>query len=107
MSVSPNDLAFLDDHHSAAMITVADGVAKVARVGIAVVDGRIWSSGTEGRKRTARLRADPPCTLYVHDPRPAWGALETTVAILDGPDAPELNLRMFRQMQGRPTGSLS
>jgi hypothetical protein len=28
------------------------------------------------------------------------------VTILDGPDAPEQNLRLFREMQGRPTGPL-
>jgi hypothetical protein len=27
--------------------------------------------------------------------------------MLDGPDAPELNLRLFRVMQGRPIGPLS
>lgn len=32
---------------------------------------------------------------------------EATVTILDGPDAPELNLRLFRQMQGKPSGPLS
>ena len=29
------------------------------------------------------------------------------MTILDGPDAPELSLRLFRTMQGRPTGTLS
>ena len=102
------DLEFLADHHSAAMITVgADGVAEAARVGVALVDGRLWSSGTEDRVRTRRLRADPRCTLFVFDSGFAWLALETTVTILDGPDAPVLNLRLFRQMQGRPTGPLS
>jgi len=33
--------------------------------------------------------------------------LETTVTILDGPDAAALNLVLFRQMQGKPTGPLS
>ncbi|HEX3623537.1 MAG TPA: hypothetical protein VHT97_14580, partial [Acidimicrobiales bacterium] len=32
---------------------------------------------------------------------------ETTVTIDDGPDMPEKNLRLFRQMQGRPDGPLS
>lgn len=34
-------------------------------------------------------------------------ALETTVTIADGPDAPALNLRLFREMQARPTGPLA
>jgi hypothetical protein len=53
------------------------------------------------------LRRDPRCTLYVHDPGYAWLALETSATILDGPDAPELSLRLFRVMQDRPTGPLS
>jgi len=34
-------------------------------------------------------------------------ALETTVTILDGPDAPAQNLELFRVMQSKPTGPLS
>jgi Pyridoxamine 5'-phosphate oxidase len=108
MKLSDSELAFLADHHSAAMITVEpDGVAKVARVGVALVDGNLWSSGTADRVRTKRLRRDPRCTLYVHDEAWAFLALETTVTILDGPDAAALNLQLFRRMQNRPTGPLS
>jgi hypothetical protein len=108
MKLSDQELAFLADHHSAAMITVTPGgVAKVARVGVALVDGKLWSSGTADRVRTRRLRGNPRCTLYVHDQAWAFLALETTVTILDGPDAPALNLTLFRQMQNRPAGPLS
>jgi PPOX class probable F420-dependent enzyme len=108
MPIQPEHRAFLDDHHAAAMITVGgDGRPKVARVGVVVVDGRVWSSGTRDRSRTARLRRDPRCTLYVHDAATSWVALESTVAILDGPDAAEQNLRLFRLLQGKPTGPLS
>jgi hypothetical protein len=108
MGLSEQDLDFLNDHHSAAMITVAgDGVAKIARVGVALVDGRVWSSGTKDRVRTRRLRQDPRCTLFVPDTAFAWLALETTVTILDGPDAPAQSLHLFRQMQGKPSGPLS
>ncbi|MBO0691814.1 MAG: pyridoxamine 5'-phosphate oxidase family protein [Acidimicrobiaceae bacterium] len=90
------------------MITTAqDGVAKVARVGIAVVDDKIWSSGTGDRVRTRRLRRDPRCTLFVFDPQFAFLTLETTVTLLEGPEAPQLNLRLFRVMQNRPSGPLS
>jgi PPOX class probable F420-dependent enzyme len=109
MSLSQRDLDFLKDHHSAAMITSArDGTPKVARVGVALVDDKLWSSGTQDRVRTKRLRRDSRCTLFVFD-HPGWGwvALESTVTILDGPDAPAHSLRMFRQMQGRPSGPLS
>jgi PPOX class probable F420-dependent enzyme len=108
MGLTEQDIDFLTDHHAAAMITVGrDGTPKVSRVGVALVDGKLESSGTADRVRTRRLRRDPRCTLYVYDPGYAWLALETSVTILDGPDAAELNLRLFRVMQGRPTGPLS
>ena len=107
MSLSDLDREFLKDHRSAAMITVDPaGIAKAARVGVALVDGKLWSSGTADRVRTKRLRQDPRCTLFVFDPGFKWLALETTVTILDGEDAPELTLRLFREMQGKPTGPL-
>ncbi len=108
MALSQEELDWLGQHHSAAMITVGDGgTPKVVRVGVALVDGRLWSSGTRDRVRTERLRRDPRCTLFVFDPKYAWLGLETTVTILDGDEAPEQNLRLFREMQGKPTGPLS
>jgi hypothetical protein len=108
MALSESELEYLDTHHGAAMITVGTGgTAKVARVGIALVDGKIWSSGTAGRVRTKRLRRDPRCTLYVPDQGYRWLGLETTVDILDGDDAAASNLRLFRVMQRRPDGPLS
>jgi PPOX class probable F420-dependent enzyme len=108
MSLSETDQQFIRANPSAAMITIArDGTPKVARVGVALVDGRLWSSATNERVRTKRLRRDPRCVLYVHDAGAWWLTLETTVTILDGPDAPQLNLRLMRQMQGKPEGALS
>jgi PPOX class probable F420-dependent enzyme len=108
MSLPEQDLDFLTNNHSAAMITVGrDGTPKAARVGVALVDGRLWSSGTADRVRTRRLRRDPRCTLFVYDTGYAWLALETSVTILDGPDAAERNLRLFRVMQDQPAGPLS
>jgi hypothetical protein len=107
MALSELEIAWLDEHHAAAMVTVGDDMPKAVRVGIALVDGQLWSSGTKDRARTERLRRDPRCTLFVFDPTWEWLTLETTVTILDGDDAPALNLRLFRQMQGRPDGPLS
>ncbi|MGH9214915.1 MAG: pyridoxamine 5'-phosphate oxidase family protein [Acidimicrobiales bacterium] len=108
MSLSEPDLEFLTNNHSAAMITVGrDGTPKAARVGVALVGGKLWSSGTADRVRTRRLRRDPRCTLFVYDSGFAWLALETSVTILDGSDAAERSLRLFRVMQDQPTGPLS
>jgi hypothetical protein len=90
------------------MVTVSgDGVAKAVRVAVALVDSRLWSSGTRDRARTKRLRADPRCTLYVHDQGYGYLTLETTVTILEGPDVPAHTLRLFRDLQGKPTGPLT
>lgn len=106
--LSAKEIDFLNKHRSAAMITVdSAGVAKTARVGVALVDGRLWSSGTQDRVRTRRLRRDPRCTLFVFSDSFRWLALESTVSILEGAQAPELNVRLFRVMQNRPSGPLS
>lgn len=108
MDLSEPDLEYLSANHSAAMITVTpSGTAKAARVGVALVDGKLWSSATQERARTRRLRNDPRCTLFVFDGQFGFLTLETTVTILDGADAPDLNIRLFRQMQGREAGPLS
>lgn len=108
MGLSDRDIAFLNDHQSAAMITVGtDGLAKAVRVGVVLVDGKLQSSGTQDRVRTRRLRADPRCTLFVFGGTFAFMTLETTVTILDGPDSPALNLRLMRQMQRKPSGPLA
>lgn len=99
---------FLQKHRGAAMITVdSAGVAKTARVGVALVDGRLWSSGTQDRVRTRRLRRDPRCTLFVFSSSFHWLTVESTVSILDGPEAVDQSVRLFRVMQDRPTGPLS
>lgn len=108
MNLSEPQLSFLQTNHTAAMITLGkDGMPKTARVGIALFEGKLWSSANESRVRTARLRRDPRCTLFVFEPGYKWLSLETTVRILEGPDVPELSLRFFRQMQNRPEGNLS
>jgi PPOX class probable F420-dependent enzyme len=107
MALSDEELEFLRANRSAAMITVGeDGVPKVVQVGVVLIDGKLWSSGVPSRVRTRRLRRDPRCTLFVFDGRYFWLALETRVEILDGPDAPDQSVRMFREMQNRPEGPL-
>jgi hypothetical protein len=108
MALTDADRTFLRDHHGAAMITVgADGMPKAVRIGVALVDDRLWSSGTIARARTRRLRRDPRCTLFVFDEGFAYRSFETTVTIREGADVPALSIQLFRVMQGRDEGRLS
>jgi len=92
--------AFLERNRSAAMTTLRrDGTPHTVRVGIAVVDGKIWSSGTQSRLRTRHLRRDPRSTLFVFDATWAYVALECRVNILEGPDVGQQSLRLFQAMQ--------
>jgi hypothetical protein len=102
--LSGQQRAFLEQNHSAAMITFRrDGTAHAVRVGIVLVDGKLWSSGTQTRLRTRLLRRDPRCTLFVFESGFGFLTLEGRVTIRDGPDAPELSLRLFRAMQAGMT----
>ena len=92
--------AFLQDNRRAAMTTLRrDGTAHPVRVGVALVDGKLWSSSTQTRVRTKHLRRDPRSTLFVFDSEWRWLTLECMVDILDGPDAPRLNLQFMKVMQ--------
>jgi hypothetical protein len=105
--LTPQQAAFIEANHMAAMITVgADGAAKAVRIVYTVVDGDMWSSGMHSRLRTRRLRKDPRCTLFVFDPVFSFLSLETTVDILDGPDAPDLTLRYRRLLDNNPDGPM-
>jgi Pyridoxamine 5'-phosphate oxidase len=93
---------YLERNHSAAMVTLRpDGRPHVARVGVALVDGKVRSSGIPSRVRTGHLRRDRRSTLFVFGTENpfTWLGLEADVTILEGPDAPELSLRLFQEMQ--------
>src|SRR5260370_154845 len=97
MDLSDKQIAFLQKAHGAAMVTLhADGTPHAVRVGVALVDGRLWSSGVPGRARTKYLRRDPRSTLIVFEAGYSYLTIESRVTILDGPDAPELNVRLFQ-----------
>jgi uncharacterized pyridoxamine 5'-phosphate oxidase family protein len=100
--------AFLEKNRSAAMTTLRpDGTPHAVRVGVALVEGRLWSSGTQKRTRTAHLRRDPRATLFVFDAQWQWLTLECVLRFLEGADAPELNLRFFKLIQQSASGRLS
>lgn len=96
---------FLEDNHTAVQTTLRrDGSPHVAVIGVGLVDGKLWSSSTQTRVRTKHLRRDPRSTLCVLDvrERQRWLGLECTVTILDGPDAVEQNLALYRTLAGEP-----
>ena len=107
MDLTDKERAFLATPRGAAMTALRpDGTAHTVRVGVALVDGKIWSSGVPSRYRTRLLRRDPRSTLFVFDQAYAYLSIESRVTILDGPDAPELSVRLFQAMQsGRPDQS--
>lgn len=97
--------SFLERHHGAVMTTLkADNTPHVARITLGLIDGKLWSSSTQGRVRTRNLRRDSRSTLCVlDDSNPYhWLGLETRVTILEGPDAPQLNLKLYRSLAGEP-----
>jgi PPOX class probable F420-dependent enzyme len=100
MGLTARELTFVEQHRGAAMITLRpDGSPHAVRVGVALVDGELWSSGTHARVRTGHLRRDPRATLFLGDQAWRWLALDATVTILEGPDVPELSVRLFQVMQ--------
>ena len=97
--------SFLGSNHSAVMTTLkADGTPHVARVAVGLVDGKLWSSGTETRLRTGHLRRDPRSTLAVLDYSTPyrWMGLETTVTIRPKETAVDDNLALYRVLAGEP-----
>lgn len=97
-------LAFLEKNRSAAMTTLRrDGTPHSVRVGVALVDEKVWSSSTQDRLRTKHLRRDPRSTLFVFDNAFSYLGLECRVTILEGADVPELSVRMFEVMQAGMT----
>ncbi|HEX6286336.1 MAG TPA: pyridoxamine 5'-phosphate oxidase family protein [Acidimicrobiia bacterium] len=108
MELTRTQEEFIEMNPSAAMITIGeDGFAKAVRVGIAVIDGEVWSSGTAERVRTDRLREDPRCTLFVFGPGYEALTLEGHISLIEGSEAVDESVQLFRQMQDRPQGSLS
>ncbi len=100
MMLDADALAFLEKNRSAAMTTLRrDGSPHTVRVGVALVDGKIWSSGTATRLRTRHLRRDPRASLMVFDTQWAYLGIEARVRIIEGGDVPALSWRLFEVMQ--------
>jgi PPOX class probable F420-dependent enzyme len=100
--------AFLEANHTAVMATTdGGGRPHVVPVLCALIDGELWSSGTEGRVRTRHLDRRPWATLTVLHTG-FWGAWLT----VGGPvrvrrdDGVEDNLRLYRAATGRDPDDL-
>ncbi len=96
---------FLQENHGAVMTTLKkDGTPHVARIGVGLVDGKLWSSSTKTRVRDKHVRRDPRSTLCVlHNETPyTWVGIESRVTIHDGPDAVDKNLALYRVLAGEP-----
>jgi PPOX class probable F420-dependent enzyme len=95
---------FLEKYHDAVQTSLKkDGTPHVARIGVGLVDGKLWSSATNTRARTKYLRRDPRSTLMViSDNRYQWLGLETEVEIIDDGDGTiEQNLALYRVIAGK------
>ena len=95
---------FLEENHDAVMTSLKkDGTPHVARIGVGLVDGKLWSSSTNTRVRTKHIKRDPRSTLMVMArSRYQWLGLETEVEIIDDGDGtiPE-NLALYRVIAGK------
>jgi hypothetical protein len=104
VKLSGGQLSFLETNHTAAMITLRrDGSAHAVRCGVALVDGKVWSSGIPERVRTRHVRRDPRGSYFVFGQGPLCLTTEGRFRILDGPDAIEQNVRLFQMMQAGRT----
>jgi PPOX class probable F420-dependent enzyme len=94
---------FLKDNHLAVMTTLRpDGSPHSVMVGVGLVDGRLWSSGTQDRVRTKHLRKDNRATLLLlnRDNPWSWISIDSHVTILDGPDAVDRNQALYQVITG-------
>jgi PPOX class probable F420-dependent enzyme len=100
---------FLKDNHLAVMTTLRpDGSPHSVMVGVGLVDGRLWSSGTQDRVRTKHLRKENRATLLLlnRDNPWSWISIDSHVTILDGPDTVDRNQALYEVITGGPPENL-
>jgi PPOX class probable F420-dependent enzyme len=106
--LSQRQCAFLEANHSAIMATVDDrGRPHAVPVLCALVDGRLWSSGTDLRVRTRYLSARPYASLTVLGQGfgGEWLTVSGTVETRRDHRV-EDNLRLYRAATGRDPDDL-
>lgn len=105
--------AFLEANHLGTMTTFRiDGSAHSVHVAVALVGGKLWSSGTTRRMRTAFLRLNPRYQLLVfptHEggyvtyhhgtPGSVFLGLEGNATILEGDDVADQSVELFKVLQ--------
>ena len=106
--LSAQQHAFLQVNHTAVMATIdARGRPHAVPVLCALVDGELWSSGTEGRVRTRHLDERPYATLTVLH-KGFWGEWLTVAGKVEVRRASRVedNLRLYRAATGRDPDDL-
>jgi PPOX class probable F420-dependent enzyme len=106
--LSEQQRAFLEANHSAVMATVDDrGRPHAVPVLCALVDGELWSSGTDLRVRTRHLESRPYATLTVLT-RGFWGEWLTVTGPVETRRGNRVddNLRLYRAATGRDPDDL-
>jgi PPOX class probable F420-dependent enzyme len=106
--LSEQQRAFLEANHSAVMATVDDrGRPHAVPVLCALVDGELWSSGTDLRVRTRHLQRRPYATLTVLT-RGFWGEWLTVTGPVETRRGNRVddNLRLYRAATGRDPDDL-
>jgi PPOX class probable F420-dependent enzyme len=106
--LSQRQRAFLEANHSAIMATVDDrGRPHAVPVLCALVDGRLWSSGTDRRVRTRYLAARPLASLTVLGQGFGGEWLTVSGRVETRRDQRvEDNLRLYRAVTGRDPDDL-
>ncbi len=106
--LSERQLALLETTHTAVMVTTdAAGRPHAVPVLVGLVDGELWSSGTQGRVRTRHLDERPYASFTVL-PQGFWGEWLTVagpVEVRRG-NGVEDNLRLYRVIAGRDPDDL-
>jgi PPOX class probable F420-dependent enzyme len=106
--LSEQQRAFLEANHGAVMATVdGRGRPHVVPVLCALIDGKLWSSGTDLRVRTRHLQERPYGTLTVLT-RGFWGEWLTFTGPVEirRDDRVDDNLRLYRVATGRDPDDL-
>jgi PPOX class probable F420-dependent enzyme len=107
-ALSEQQRAFLETNHSAVMATVDDhGRPHAVPVLCALIDGRLWTSGTDLRTRTRYLEARPYASLTVLT-KGFWGEWLTVCGPVEirRHNRIDDNLRLYRAATGRDPDDL-